>query len=79
MNIHEYYYNEETKRLYVEFSTKKDKDKFYRILELDFKDVEYYSPDIINEEDMVDIDESFLKELINQYGSENDLPPELIL
>jgi hypothetical protein len=79
MKIHEYYYNEETKRLYVEFSTKKDGDKFYRRLELDFSEIEYYSPEIIIEEDLEDIDESFIKELINQYLEENDLPEEIIL
>lgn len=79
MKIHEYYYNDETKRLYVEFSTKKDGDKFYRILELDFSEIEYYSPEIIIEEDLEDIDESFIKELINQYLEENDLPEEIFL
>lgn len=79
MKIHEYYYNDETKRLYVEFSTKNDGDKFYRILDLDFSEIEYYSPEIIVEEDLEDIDESFIKELINQYLEENDLPEEIIL
>ena len=79
MKIHEYYYNDETKRLYVEFSTKKDGDKFYRILDLDFSEIEYYSPEIIIEEDLEDIDESFIKELINQYLEENDLPEEIFL
>ncbi len=79
MKIHEYYYNDETKRLYVEFSTKNDGDKFYRILELDFSEIEYYSPEIIVEEDLEEIDEFFIKELINQYLEENDLPEEIIL
>lgn len=79
MKIHEFYYNEDTRRLYVEFSTKNDGDKFYRILELDYSEIEYYSPDIISEEDIVDIDKSSIIEIINQYLNDNDLPEEIIL
>lgn len=79
MKIHEFFYNEETKRLYIEFSTRKDGDKFYRILELDFSEIEFYSPEIISEEDLDDIDKSFIVELINQYLKDNDLPEEIFL
>ena len=79
MIIHEYYYNEDTRRLYVEFSTKEDIDRFYRVLELDFEDIEYYSPEVIEEYDLRDIEEDFVIELINQYLKENDLPDEIIL
>lgn len=79
MKIHEFYYNEDTRRLYVEFSTKNDGDKFYRVLELDYSEIEYYSPDIISEEDIVDIDKSSITEIINQYLNDNDLPEEIIL
>ncbi len=79
MTIHEFYYNEHSRRLYVEFSTKEDKDLFYRILELNYEDVEYYSPEIIEESDMEDIDEDFVKDIINQYLTENDLPTETVL
>lgn len=79
MTIHEFYYNEHSRRLYVEFSTKEDSDKFYRILELDYDDIEYYSPEIIDESDMDDIDDNFVKDLVNQYLKENDLPSETIL
>ena len=79
MKIHEFYYNEDTRRLYVEFSTKNDGDKFYRVLELDYSEIEYYSPDIISEEDIVDIDKSSIIEIINQYLNDNDLPEEIIL
>lgn len=79
MTIHEYYYNEDNRRLYVEFSTKKDSDKFYRILELDFADIELYSPEIIDEYDLNEIEEDFIIDLINQYLIDNDLPDEIIL
>lgn len=79
MRIHDFYYNDDTRRLYIEFSIKSDYDKFYRILDLDYTEIEYYSPDIIIESDLVDVDESFIIDLINQYIKENDLPDEIIL
>lgn len=79
MIIHEFYYNDDNRRLYVEFSTDEDSDNFYRVLELGFEQVEYYSPEIIVEEDMELIDEEFVIELINQYSTENELPEEKTL
>ena len=79
MNIHEYYYNENGKNLYSGFSTKEDGDGFYRVLELEYQDVMYYSPDIVTEDEIRDVDEDFIIELIEQYLLNNDLPEELIL
>jgi hypothetical protein len=77
MIIHEFYYN--NRRLYVEFSTKEDGDEFYRILELQYEDIIYYSVDIIDETDIKQFDESSVVELIEQYLLDNDLPEELSL
>lgn len=79
MNIHEFYYNDETRILYIEFSTTKDGDDFYRILKLVFEEVEEFSPDIVTEMDMEDIDEDFVKDLITQYLLENDAPERMSL
>jgi hypothetical protein len=79
MNIHEYYYNENGKNLYIEFSTKEDGDSFYRILELEYQDVMYYSPNIVAEDEINEVDEDFVMELIEQYLLNNDLPEELSL
>jgi hypothetical protein len=79
MNILEFYYNDTNRMLYVEFSTDVDGDDFYRILELAFEDIEYYSPDIIHERDLDDIDEDFVMEIITEYLNENDLPEQLNL
>ena len=79
MNILEFYYNDDNGMLYVEFSTEEDGDSYYRVLKLDFEDIEYYSPDIIYEDDLDDIDEEFVLNLINQYLLNNDLPEELTL
>lgn len=77
MYIHEFFYN--VHRLYIEFSTKEDGEDFYRILELDYNDVIYYSTDIIGEKDIFDFDENDVIDLINQYLKENDLPEQLTL
>jgi len=77
MIIHEFYYN--NRRLYVEFSTKEDGDEFYRILELPYEDIIYYSIDIIDEMDIKQFEESSIIELIEQYLLDNDLPEELSL
>lgn len=79
MTIHEYYYNDNNRVLYVEFSTKEDGDTFYRVLELNYEDIVYYSPEIIEEGDLEEIDEDFIIELINGYSNENGLPEELTL
>jgi hypothetical protein len=65
--------------LYVEFSTDEDGDNFYRVLELNFQDIEYYSPDIIHERDLDDIDEDFVIDILGQYLNDNDLPEQLNL
>jgi glutamate formiminotransferase len=77
MIIHEFYYI--NKRLYVEFSTKEDGDDFYRILELDYKNVIYYSVDIIGEEDISEFEENSIIDVLGQYLMENDLPEQLTL
>ena len=79
MIIHEFYYNDDNRVLYVEFSTKEDKDDFYRVLELSFDDIVYYSPDIIEEYDLREIESDFVIDLIVEYLKENDLPEELSL
>jgi hypothetical protein len=79
MIIHEFYYNDDNRTLYIEFSTDGDGDNFYRVLNLGFEDIEYYSPDIVVEDDMEEIDEEFVIEVISQYSKENDLPEEKTL
>jgi hypothetical protein len=65
--------------LYVEFSTEEDKDKYYRVMELVFEDIEYNSPTIITEDEMDEIDEEFIIDLLTQYFEENELPEEKTL
>ena len=79
MKIIEFYYNDDNRRLYVEFSTEDDGDSFYRVLELGVVDNEYFSPSIFIEDDMDYNDEEFIVELLNQYLLDNDLPEEKTL
>ena len=79
MVIIEYFYNDDNRTLYVEFSTKKDKDKYYRVIELVFEDIEYNSPTIITEDEMDEIDEEFIIDLLTQYFENNELPEEKTL
>ncbi len=46
MNIIEYYYNDDNRMLYVEFSTNQDGDNSYRVLELILEDVMLYSHEL---------------------------------
>lgn len=77
MKIRDYYLNDETSGLYIEFSTKEDGDDFYRTLELAHDEITYYSPTII--EDLEDLDEDLISEIIVEYSKENDLPEEISL
>lgn len=77
MVIREFYLNEDNGGLYVEFSTKKDGDDFYRVIELTREDIKYYSPTILDED--TEIDEDFISELLSEYSKNNELPEEEIL
>ena len=66
MRILEFYYDEDREQLYVEFSTNEDKDDYYRILELEYLDIEYYSPEIICKADLNNITTSFIKDVIEK-------------
>ena len=76
MYIREFYYNDDNRMLYVKFSTEEDGDDVYRILELIFEDVMFYTPNIMYESDMYNMDENDIIELVEQYLLDNDLPEE---
>ena len=79
MTIHEYYYNEENRTLFVEFSIKSDGDEFYRELKLELNSIKYYSPTIIDNEILMNLDRDFISDLIKQYLEENEPPEQLSL
>ena len=77
MKIREFYLNDETEGLYIEFSTKKDGEDYYRILDLSYDDIIFYSPTIV--EDLSEVDDEFIIELIIEYSKHNELPEEINL
>jgi len=79
MKIHEFYYDEDCRNLYVEFSTKQDSTDYYRILELDYNDILYYSPEILDDYELKKLTKHQIIDIINQYLTENDLPEQLTL
>lgn len=79
MKLLNYYYDDASKYLSIDFSMKEDGEDFYRSLEMVFSDVEFYSPDIIDERDLSDIDNSFVNDLLKEYLKENDPPEQLLL
>ena len=79
MKLLNYYYDDINMILSVDFSMKEDGDDFYRSLELEFSDIEYYSPDIIHKQDLLDIDKSFVNDLLKEYLKENDPPEQQLL
>lgn len=76
MYIREFYYNDDNRMLYIEFSTEEDGDDSYRVLELIFEDVMYYTPNTMYESDMYNMEETDIIELVEQYLLDNDLPEE---
>jgi hypothetical protein len=73
------YYDDITRYLSIEFALNEDGDDFYRSLELSYSEIELYSPDIIYEEDLLDIDKNFVKDLVKEYLKENNPPEQLLL
>lgn len=79
MNIHNYFYNEDTTILSVDFSTVADGDDFYRNLSLTIDEVNYYSPDFISEDDLMDIEDFILVDIVENYCQRRDLPEQILL
>lgn len=79
MKIIGHNYNDNERILYVEFSLNKDLEDYYRVSELDYADIEYYSPTIIDDEDLSDLDDDFIIEILDGYFKENDYPEQLLL
>ena len=75
MEIIDYYYDEDEQTLDVRFTTDPNSD-FYRVVILTIDDIFYYTPTVIGEEDLMDIDEDFVIELLVEYYRDHDLPEE---
>jgi hypothetical protein len=78
MELLEYYYDEDDGKLTIRFSTDPHSD-YYRLLILDYNDIEYYSSGIVEEEDLSDLDEDFILEIIYNHKEEKGYPEEQLL
>jgi len=74
MVIREFYYNEECKNLYIEFSVENDDEDYYRVVELDYSDVFFYHSGSIEEDELSTLEEDEIIEILNDYFFDNDLP-----
>ena len=79
MIIHDFYYNEDSRSLLVEFSFKTDNENTYRKEELFYTDIVLNSRTIISERDMDDIDEEFVRDLLSEFYKYNEPPKEEFL
>lgn len=79
MNILRQEYDGVNGFLYVEFSIDEDEDIFYRTVELDYKDVILYSPNIITKNDIEYLEESDVVEILIEFFKDNDLPGQIYL
>ncbi len=74
MEIIESYYNETEQILEVTFTAEPDGD--YLNVELPLDQVKLYSPIILEEEDIMEIDFDSILEILESYFEENTLPSE---
>jgi hypothetical protein len=79
MKLINYYYDDINRFLSIDFSLNEDGDDFYRSLEMEIEDIIYYSPDIIDDSDLSDIDKSFVRDVLNEYLKDNEPPEQLLL
>lgn len=75
MEIIDYYYNENEEILEIRFSVDPDSD-YYKGVNLSLEDVLFYSPTILEEDEIPDLEEEDVLEILKEYFQENELPTE---
>lgn len=75
MEIFEFYYDDMEQDMIILFNVNADSD-LHRRINLSLDELMYYSPVILEEEDIVDCDVDTVLEILNEYLKENDLPEE---
>jgi hypothetical protein len=78
MELIEFYYDDSEQILEITFTTDSEGD-YYRNIRLSLETIKYYSPSIIDEEDIIDGDEDLIMEVLEEYFKENDMPEEELL
>jgi hypothetical protein len=75
MKIYEFYYDDMEQDMVILFNINAD-SYLHRRINLSLDELMYYSPVILEEEDIVDCDEDIVLDILNEYLKENDLPEE---
>jgi hypothetical protein len=78
MKIIETYFNEDELILEIRFNIDPDSD-YYRSLKLSKEDIQYYSPTIIEDDEISELDNDLLIEILESYFDENDMVEEEFL
>lgn len=78
MEIIEFYYDDSEQLLDITFTTDSNGD-YYRNIQLSLRTLKYYSPVIIDEEDIIDAEDELIIEILEEYFKENQMPEEDIL
>jgi hypothetical protein len=76
MAILDFYYDEDLEQLSVDFTFSTD---YYFKLELDYYQIELYSPDIISKDDLKSITKTFIIDILTEYLKDNELPEKFPL
>jgi len=75
MEIIEFYYDDVEQDMVILFNTNSDSDLFRKI-NLSLDELMFYSPIILDEEDIEDCEEDLVLEILTEYFKENDMPEE---
>lgn len=78
MKIIETYFNEDELILEIRFNIDPDSD-YYRSVKLSKEDIQYYSPTIIEDDEISELDNDLLIEILESYFDENDMVEEEFL
>ena len=78
MEIIDFYYDDLDQILEVTFSTDSEGD-YYRSITLPLEKIKFYYPTHIDEDDIIDCDDEFVLEILEEYFKNNDMPEEEIL
>ena len=78
MKIIETYFNEDELILEIRFNIDPNSD-YYRSLKLSKEDIQYYSPTIIEDDEISELDNDLLIEILESYFDENDMVEEEFL
>lgn len=76
MILHDYYYDYDIREAHFEFILPEDDEHVIRVLDLPYHDLEFYTSDILDEETLFYMTDSFVKDILDNYIKERGLPSE---